>query len=95
MIQVASLSKCRERDNLEMAQWIKRYIERQGGPDENYDPIARRGNVYIDLPHRNNKKGNKENMVNGYMKGQRSSHLLKRTSKAISVASANSSARKS
>ena len=48
--QVEKLVKCKCQDNLEMIQWLKRYIELQGGTQEGYNPEARRGNIVIELP---------------------------------------------
>jgi RP/EB family microtubule-associated protein len=48
--QINRLAKCKYQDNLEMIQWLKRYIELQGGPQEHYDPVARRGKAIVELP---------------------------------------------
>lgn len=54
------LAKTKYQDNLEFIQWMKRFIETQGGCKPDYDAVARRGNVHIDLTFAD-KKPNKEN----------------------------------
>ena len=44
-----------------MIQWLKRFIEEQGGPDDQYDPIARRGKVEVDFNIASLKKGGLKN----------------------------------
>ncbi len=42
------LVKAKYQDNLEFAQWMKKYFDSHHSMRE-YDPISRRGNVEIDL----------------------------------------------
>ena len=42
------LCKTRYLDNLEFAQWFKRFAQ-QRQPDKDYDPVKRRGGVAVDL----------------------------------------------
>lgn len=42
---VEQLSKCKSSSNLELIQWLKRYIDLQGGPEPDYDPVQRRGKL--------------------------------------------------
>lgn len=42
-IDVNKLAKARSQDNLEMIQWLKRYLEMTSKRVENYDAVARRG----------------------------------------------------
>jgi RP/EB family microtubule-associated protein len=42
-IEVERLAKAKYQDNLEMAQWMKRYYDLNGGANKDYDAVARRG----------------------------------------------------
>jgi len=42
-IEIEKLAKAKYQDNLEMAQWMKRYYDINGGSNKDYDPVARRG----------------------------------------------------
>mmetsp|Transcript_31285 Transcript_31285/g.28454 ORF Transcript_31285/g.28454 Transcript_31285/m.28454 type:complete len:178 (+) Transcript_31285:364-897(+) len=43
MIEIERLSKAKYQDNLEFAQWMKRYYDLKGGCAADYDPTGRRG----------------------------------------------------
>jgi RP/EB family microtubule-associated protein len=45
---VEKLAKARYADNLEFAQWLKRFCQKNG-EQQNYDAIARRGGVAVDF----------------------------------------------
>lgn len=47
IFQVEKIVKARSLDNLEFAQWMKRYFDLNGGPEKskNYDPLIRRGGI--------------------------------------------------
>ena len=42
-VDLNRLVKGRHQDNLEMIQWLKRFLEMQGSPLEGYNPVMRRG----------------------------------------------------
>ena len=42
-VELTRLVKARHQDNLEMIQWLKRFLEMKGSPLEGYNPVARRG----------------------------------------------------
>lgn len=63
-IDVNKLAKARYQDNLEMIQWLKRYLEMTSTKISQYDPVARRNgehfyshnsqkNSYVNKPGRN------------------------------------------
>lgn len=86
--------KCRYQDNLELIQWLKRYIELQGGPQEQYDAAGRRGKVVIDLPGK--KKTGKENIgKKSLMQSYNSLNFKKSGFGCYSTTSGQSSARRS
>ena len=60
--QIMKLAKGKYQDNLEFIQWLKRFIESQGGCRPDYDAEARRGNVQIDFSFAEKKSNNKENL---------------------------------
>lgn len=45
--QIEKLSKAKYQDNLEFAQWMKRYFDLNNGSAaaKDYDPVAKRGNA--------------------------------------------------
>jgi len=48
-IEVERLVKAKYQDNLEFAQWMKRYWDLNGGAGKDYDPMARRSGVEGDF----------------------------------------------
>ncbi|KAL4472970.1 hypothetical protein ABPG72_020664 [Tetrahymena utriculariae] len=50
-IDVEKLTKCKCQDNLEFAQWIKKYFDQNGGSKQlqEYDPVSKRGNIEVDF----------------------------------------------
>lgn len=44
------LVKGRYHENLEAIQWLKRYIELNGGPQPDYDALSRRSKIVIEFP---------------------------------------------
>jgi RP/EB family microtubule-associated protein len=48
-IEVEKLVKAKYQDNLEFAQWMKRYYDLNGGGSKEYDAIMRRGGVEADF----------------------------------------------
>ncbi|EAS02627.2 EB1-like protein, putative (macronuclear) [Tetrahymena thermophila SB210] len=50
-IDVEKLTKCKYQDNLEFAQWIKKYFDQNGGAKQlqEYDPVGKRGNIEVDF----------------------------------------------
>ncbi|KRX01887.1 Calponin homology domain [Pseudocohnilembus persalinus] len=76
-IEIERLAKAKYQDNLEFAQWIKRFFDLNGGAKEDYDPIKRRGgnsengkDVEIDFSFvelrdngKNRREGSQENRI--------------------------------
>lgn len=88
------LVKCRCQDNLEFIQWVKRFVELQGGSEEGYDAVGRRGRgVVVELPTKRKDTGsNKENMKkSAFMNAT----LIPKPTTAFSVTSGKSSVRRS
>jgi len=48
-IEVEKLAKAKYQDNLEFAQWMKRYYDLNGGASKDYDPITRRNGIEPEL----------------------------------------------
>ena len=46
---IERLAKAKYQDNLEFAQWMKRYYDVNGGANKDYDPVAHRGNARVDF----------------------------------------------
>lgn len=56
------LAKGKYHDNLEFIQWLKRFLESQGGCRPDYDAVERRGNVVPDFSFAEKKNTGKENL---------------------------------
>jgi len=58
---VEKLVKAKYQDNLEFAQWMKRYYDLNGGAGKDYDAVARRGGAEVDFSFCEKGGGHRQN----------------------------------